>query len=188
MLSIPDLIQPLRDGEVRVRFAAERDIPEILIAYQDDPQLHLALGLQRPPSGAELGQGIERAAAERAAGIHAQLTILAPGSDDFCGQIDLQGIDWEHARAELGIWLAPAARGRGLGASALALAARWALTACGLERVEMLTEAGNQAMTAAARGAGFVFEGSLRGYLREHGRRVDCAVLSLIKSDLVASS
>jgi hypothetical protein len=32
-----------------------------------------------------------------------------------------------------------------------------------------------------------VSEGVLRGYLRERGQRVDCAVLSLIKSDLRSS-
>jgi RimJ/RimL family protein N-acetyltransferase len=184
MPSIPELIQPLRDDEVEVRFAAERDIPEILIAYQDDPRLHLALGFERPPSSAELGRAVERAAADRAAGTGARLTMVQLGSDEFCGQIDLQGIDWDHANAEILIWLAPAVRGLGLGRRALGLAARWALTACGLERVGILTEPGNQAMTAAARGAGFKPEGVLRAYRRERGRRLDCAVLSLIKSDL----
>jgi RimJ/RimL family protein N-acetyltransferase len=184
MPSIPELIQPLRDDEVEVRFAAERDIPEILIAYQDDSQLHVALGFERPPSSAELGRAIERAAADRADGSSARLTMVQRSKDAFCGQIDLRGIDWDHASAEILIWLAPAARGLGLGRRALGLATRWALTACGLERVGILTEPGNQAMTAAARGAGFKPEGVLRGYRREHGRRVDCAVLSLIKSDL----
>ena len=187
MPSIPDLIEPLRDHEVEVRFAAERDIPEILIAYQDDPQLHLKLGLERPPSGAELGRAIEHAAAERAAGTAARLTLVQSGSDEFAGQIDLRRIDWDHASAEIGIWLVPALRGQGLGRRALGLAGRWALTDCGLERVGILTEPCNRAMTAAARGAGFTPEGVLRGYLRERGRRVDCAVLSLIRSDLEVS-
>ena len=36
MASFPDLQVPLSDGGVSVRMSAERDIPEILIAYQDD--------------------------------------------------------------------------------------------------------------------------------------------------------
>jgi RimJ/RimL family protein N-acetyltransferase len=39
-------------------------------------------------------------------------------------------------------------------------------------------------MLGAARAAGFQFEGILRGYQRERGARVDCAVLSLVRSDL----
>jgi ribosomal-protein-alanine N-acetyltransferase len=187
MPSIPDLIQPLDDEQVQVRFAAERDIPEILIAHQDDPELHVRLGVERPPSGAELGRRMEQSAAERVAGASVWFTILKSGAQDCCGQIDVHEIDWDHARAELDLWMAPAVRGRGLGRRALGLAAAWLLTACGLERVGILTEPDNQAMTAAASGAGFVSEGVLRGYLRERGQRVDCAVLSLIKSDLRSS-
>jgi ribosomal-protein-alanine N-acetyltransferase len=184
MPAIPELIQPLRDDEVEVRFAAERDIPEILIAYQQDPSLHVRLGVARPPSGAELGRRMEHAADERASGSGVWLTILQSGGQDCCGQIDVHAIDLVHARAELGMWITPAARGRGLGRRALGLAARWLLTACGLERVEIFTEPDNQAMIAAARGAGFVSEGILRAYTLERGTRVDNAVMSLIESDL----
>ena len=55
MPAIPALAAPLTDGDLMVRASAERDIPEILIAYQDDPTLHVRLGLERPPSGAQLG-------------------------------------------------------------------------------------------------------------------------------------
>src|SRR6516225_8543725 len=44
MPPIPEFHEPLSDGQVVLRLAAERDIPEILIAYQDDPQLHVRLG------------------------------------------------------------------------------------------------------------------------------------------------
>src|SRR6516164_7166506 len=55
MSPFPRLADPLTDGQVVLRDYAERDIPEILIAYQDDPRLHQRLGQNRPPSGAELG-------------------------------------------------------------------------------------------------------------------------------------
>ena len=59
---VPGPRSPLTDRET-VRPAAERDIPEVLIAYQDDPELHLRMGEERAPSGAELGRLAERAAA-----------------------------------------------------------------------------------------------------------------------------
>jgi hypothetical protein len=40
-------------------------------------------------------------------------------------------------------------------------------------------------MLTAARRAGFVQEGVLRGYLREYGRRVDITMLALVSADLV---
>jgi RimJ/RimL family protein N-acetyltransferase len=83
--------------------------------------------------------------------------------------------------------VAPARRGRGLATGALRLAGRWLLTDCGLERVQLVTESGNEALLGAAREAGYVEEGILRGYLREHGERVDVTMISLVTADLVAS-
>src|SRR5438105_10086864 len=107
MPSFPTLVEPLTDGSVSVRFAAERDIPEVLIAYQDDPELHLRMGEERPPSGAELGRLAERATADRAGGRGVTLTISRPGSDVCGGQLNVHHADWENARVELGLWLAP---------------------------------------------------------------------------------
>jgi RimJ/RimL family protein N-acetyltransferase len=184
MPAIPELTEPLSDGRVSLRLAAARDIPEILIAYQDDPELHVRLGEERPPSGAELGRRAERAAGERAAGTHLTLTILEAGSDDCRGQLYGQRFDWEHARAELGIWLVPQARGKRFAASALTLAGIWLFDTCKLERLQLLTQPDNGPMISAAAAAGLTYEGVLRGYERERGGRVDLAVLSLLPIDL----
>jgi RimJ/RimL family protein N-acetyltransferase len=188
MPSFPDLGPPLTNQAAQLRLAADRDIPEILIAHQDDPQLYESLALERPPSGAELGRRVERESGERAAGAGAWLTILdrATGSDsDTCrGQVEVSDVDWDHLRAGLSIWVTPADRGRGLGAGALALAGRWLLEVCGMMRVELFAEPDNQALARAAASAGFVAEGVLRGYRRARGHRVDAAVLSLIAADL----
>src|SRR5205807_3110729 len=105
------------------------------------------------------------------------LTIVAGASDDCVGEVRVHGLDWVHSRAELGVWLAPQVRGRGLAPRALRLAAAWLFDRGGLERVQVMTEPGNEPMLKAARAAGFVYEGVLRGYTRERGSRVDCAVL-----------
>jgi RimJ/RimL family protein N-acetyltransferase len=197
MASFPDLQVPLSDGGVSVRMSAERDIPEILIAYQDDPQLHLWMGNARPPSGAELGRRCERAEHDRLAGRGISLTLLEGQSDACVGQIDVHRVEWEHARAELGVWVAPGHRGRGVARRALRLTGPWLLIEAGLERVELLTHPENQAMLSAAQAAGFQFEGVLRGYYRDGdgiqrrlGRgsaaRVDMKVLSLVRRDLGA--
>jgi RimJ/RimL family protein N-acetyltransferase len=176
------LDRPLSDGTVAIRDAAERDIPEILIAYQDDPQMHIWFGADRPPSGAELGRQMESEPGWRAAGTRATWTILAPGSDVCRGQVNLHHIDWEHARGELGVWLAPQVRGRGLAQHALRLVSGW-LFDLGLERVHLLTDPDNGAMVRCAVAAGFVHEGVLRSYQAERGARVDVAVLSLLVTD-----
>ncbi len=186
MPSFPDLGPPLRGPIAQLRAVAERDIPEVLIAYQDDPRLAPSLGLERPPSGAELGRRVEAEAGERAAGAGAWLTILdgADGSDVCRGQVEVSDVDSDHLRAGLSIWVAPAQRGRGLGAGALALAGRWLLEVCGMMRVELHVAPDNLALVRAAENAGFVAEGILRGYRRQRGRRIDAAVLSLVGDDL----
>jgi RimJ/RimL family protein N-acetyltransferase len=184
MSSFPRLAEPLTDGHVTLRDYEERDIPEILIAYQDDPRLHTLIGEDRPPSGAELGTRAEREQAARAAGERATLTILEPGADTCRGQINVDEVDWDHARGGLTIWLAPQVRGRGLGRRALALMGRWLLKTCALARVELLADPANVAVIRAAQAAGFAPEGILRQYERKRGQRIDVMVLSLIPADL----
>lgn len=184
MARLPLLADPLQDERVRLRDAAERDIPEVLIAYEDDREMHLRLGQARPPSGAQLGRLAESENADRAAGSRATLTIVEPPSDLCLGQVTVHDLDWDNGSVELSIWLAPAYRGRGLGARALALASRWLLHPCRFERVQLLCEPGNQALLGAAARAGFVHEGVLRGYWRRRSERIDVAVLSLVRGDL----
>jgi RimJ/RimL family protein N-acetyltransferase len=184
MSSFPDPIEPLRTEAVSLRLAAERDIPEILIAHQDDPHLYESLGLERPPSGADLGRRSDGEESERQAGLGVRFTIVEPGEDVCRGQLDVHRVEWDDGRAELGVWVVPAARGRGLAREALRLAATWLFTACGLARVEVMTDPANTAMIATARAAGFVREGTLRAYLRERGQRIDVVIMSLVPGDL----
>jgi RimJ/RimL family protein N-acetyltransferase len=185
MPAFPEPTDALRTDMVALRLAAERDIPEVLIAHQDDPELYRRLGLTRPPSGAELGRRVEQGPGDRATGTALWLTIVQDGADECIGQIDVHDAEWDHARAELTIWTAPAHRGLGVASDALRLAGGWLLAEAGLARLQLVTEADNVAMVRAARLAGFAEEGVLRGYLRARGRRVDVAMLSLVAADLV---
>jgi RimJ/RimL family protein N-acetyltransferase len=184
MPTIPELAEPLSDGHVALRDAAERDIPEILIAHQDDPALYERIGLARPPSGAELGRQAEEEPGARAAGTGARLSIVEAGSDEFRGRVRVHNVEWDQARAELGVWVVPQARGRGFAAAALRLASRWLFDSCDLERVSLLADPANRPVIAAARAAGFEEEGVLRGYHLVAGARRDAVSLSLLPEDM----
>jgi RimJ/RimL family protein N-acetyltransferase len=135
MPSFPSLDDPLSDGVVTLRPSAERDIPEVLIAYQDDRRLPEALGEDRPPTGAALGSRAERAADEFRAGHTLTLTILQEGSDVCRGEVRIADVDWESRSAGLRVWLSPSLRGRGLAQRAHGLAVDWLSRECGLDAV-----------------------------------------------------
>jgi RimJ/RimL family protein N-acetyltransferase len=186
MPALPALTTPLSHGAVTVRAYAERDIPEILIAYQDDDALHTRLGERRPPSGAELGREWEDGAAARAAGSRCALSILAPGSDVCAGRVVADEIDWANEHAEVKVWVVPQHRRRGLGSGALRLVCEWLLSAGGLARIGLRIEPSNEAMLLTAAAAGFTSEGLLRSYERDpDGRgRHDIVSMSLVAADL----
>ena len=182
---IPPPDRPLTDGRVSLRLTNASDIPEILIAYEDDRHLHERLGEARPPSGADLGRASEEAAQLLAEGRRAQLTITEQGSDICVGVVTIDELDWDHDRGEIHIWVAPAKRGNGYAPAALRLACGWAFGAWGIARLVALVEPDNLVMHHAARSVGFRAEGTFRAY-RPAGRRqqrVDLDVLALLAGE-----
>ncbi len=87
--------------------------------------------------------------------------------------------------AEVGYWLGPQARGRGLLHRSLRLALDWAFDPDGLDldRVEWHCVAGNWPSWRAAWRVGFTFEGVVRGGALGRGRRHDDWVGTLLRDD-----
>jgi RimJ/RimL family protein N-acetyltransferase len=132
MPSIPEPPDRIADELVGLRPIAEWDIPEVLIAHQDDRELHSWLGLSRPPTGAQLGSEVEDAQALRLAGAGVKLTIVEPGSNDCCGRVEVDDIDWDLGSARVRVWVAPQLRGRGYEQRAAELASGWLRSSVGL--------------------------------------------------------
>ena len=84
--------------------------------------------------------------------------------------------DWSTERvAQIGYWLAPAARGRGLATRAAILLTRW-LFDLGAARVFLTVVAGNEPSMAVARRAGFAYEATLPAHSAWMGERLDVLV------------
>ncbi|MGY2080560.1 GNAT family N-acetyltransferase [Modestobacter sp. SYSU DS0657] len=77
------------------------------------------------------------------------------------GSVSLHSIDRVRGDAQLGYWIAPVARGRGVAARAADAVCRWAF-AVGIDRVELYHAVENQASGRVAAKAGFTREGRLR--------------------------
>lgn len=86
--------------------------------------------------------------------------------------------------AEIGYWLAPAGRGRGLMTRAVRLASDWAFDSLGLARISWYARSDNTASRRVAEGAGYVVEGLVRRGLELRGERVDHWVGSLLPEDV----
>ena len=149
------------DGVVLRRLRAD-DAAAYVAAFRADPDLGRLLGYEEDPSEAVVLDHAERLAESAAEGRVVELAVSERDDDAFLGSVILHSFDWKHRRCEVGFWLVPAARGRGIGSRAVALAVSWALGELDLLRVEMTTTPDNGAVFALARRLGFAQEGVLR--------------------------
>jgi RimJ/RimL family protein N-acetyltransferase len=149
-------------------------------AFRDDDQLGRLVGVEEDPSEADVTGRTEGAAERARLGRGVQLAICMAENDEFLGEVLLHSFAWNDRRCELGFFLIPAARGRGLACDAIACALRWAFDALSIERVEMTTTPDNAPTRGIARRMGFEEEGIQRKRNVERGVRVDLVVFGLL--------
>ena len=104
--------------------------------------------------------------ADWSSGTHASWLVKAATGGEVLGSVSLHSADAENGGAEIGYWVAPAARGRGVGTAALSAATRFAFGALGLHRVELFHALENVASCRLAERAGFRLEGVHRDSFR----------------------
>ncbi|MET9877100.1 GNAT family N-acetyltransferase [Actinacidiphila glaucinigra] len=120
------------------------------------------------------GDGIHFAVAERDGG-------------RLVGTVGLKRTDWRVRTSEVGYWVSPWARGRGIAAEATRALATWLLAEQGFRRLELRAATGNTASQRVAAKAGLRREGVLRDAGFVHTGRVDLVVFSLVPGDLAAA-
>jgi RimJ/RimL family protein N-acetyltransferase len=87
------------------------------------------------------------------------------------------------AVAEIGYWLDADARGRGAATCALRLLSAWVLRELPVARLQLTTDAENEASQRVAIRAGFTREGLLRAWIDRRGERRDAVMFSLLPGD-----
>jgi RimJ/RimL family protein N-acetyltransferase len=180
-LRVPD--PPLADEVIVLRPWAEADIEPAYRATRD-PVISRFTAVPENQSEADLRRFVAEREHRRVAGETLTLAIADMRSDAFLGTISLLRFVWRERRAEVGYWLAPWTRGRGVATRAVVLLSRWALQDLGLARLGLCTDTDNEASQAVATRAGFTREGVLRSYDERRGRRHDNVVFSLLPGDL----
>jgi RimJ/RimL family protein N-acetyltransferase len=106
---------------------------------------------------------------------------LATG--ELVGEALLWGIDLHNRNAHLGLTLRPAFRGKGMGTDIVRVLCRYGFAVRGLNRLQVDTLAGNEAMIGAAVRAGFVREGTLRSEGWVNGSFADLAILGQLAAE-----
>ena len=112
------------------------------------------------------------------------LPLLAADADtgDVLGGGMLHHLDAERRIVEIGYWVFPPARGRGIGTTIARLLAEHAFS-LGVERVAAYVNVGNSASERVLRRAGFTREGVVRSMPKPDGRRVDKTLFSLLPGE-----
>ena len=106
---------------------------------------------------------------------------------ELLGLVGLHGVDLTGdpgGAAEIGYWMRPEGRGRGLMTRAVRLASAWAFDELGLAVITWYAVEGNTASRRVAEAAGYTIEGTLRRAAKHRGRREDTWVGSLLPEDL----
>lgn len=123
---------------------------------------------QRAMAGWESGQRVEFLAEETATGRR-------------LGRVGL-GLR-KSGVGEIGYWVDPRARERGVATDSVRAVCRWAFTNVDVELIEWRTEVGNVASRRVAEKAGFRVEATLRKRLVHRGMLVDAWVGSLLREE-----
>jgi RimJ/RimL family protein N-acetyltransferase len=170
----------LTDGVVLIRPLTAADAPAFAQGFVDDPTLGVMVGTETDPTPEDV---VARELAGRPPNTVPALAVADAGSGEFLGGLGLYRLDPRHRRAEVGFWLVPDARGRGIAGRAVTLLTSWAFGTLGLDRVELTTTPDNAPTRALALKLGFTEEGTMRARNLERGRRVDVMMFAVLKDE-----
>jgi RimJ/RimL family protein N-acetyltransferase len=109
-----------------------------------------------------------------------RFSVIELATGELAGEAVLSGIDLHNRRAEIGLVLRPAFRGRHLGTDVVRVLCHYGFAIRGLHRLQISTLADNHAMIAAAVRAGFRTEGTTRDAAWIDGAFADGVILSLL--------
>jgi RimJ/RimL family protein N-acetyltransferase len=170
----------IRAGEVILRFPSLDDVDAILPAFTD-PELREAGNLpafDRDGLTASLGDLPRLAEGGRLLA----LAAVDAGSGEVVGGATLHHLDAERMIVEIGYFVLPHARRRGVATTAARLLAEHAFS-LGIERVAAYVNVGNTASERVVERAGFTREGVVRSMPKPDGRRIDKTLFSLLPGE-----
>ncbi|MET0931510.1 MAG: GNAT family N-acetyltransferase [Aeromicrobium sp.] len=155
----------LESDRLRLRPFTERDVPRLVEACSDPLSRHYLAGLPTPYTAPVAVAYLNDCVWQAAIGAKATWAIADRATDELLGNIalmDMLGVNPDHG--EIGYWLHPDARGRGVMTEAVRMVVAHALDEDGLDRRRLVlyAAADNTASNAVALKAGFTYYGTQR--------------------------
>ena len=178
---------PLSDGVVTLRdWGRDGDVEAITAACNDPAVAEFLVQIPLPYTEQDAHEYINACREGWREGTMTNFAISDSESGAALGSIGVRWIDRDQGVAEVGYWMAPEARGRGLCTRAVRLVSRWVLHDCGMHRLQLRADELNPASRKVAENAGFTQEGVLRssGDNKRLGRRVDFVMYSLLPEEV----
>lgn len=173
----------LTDGDIVLRRWREADLPHLVRICQD-PDIQRRTRVPSPYTEQDARGWLGRHDDEVARGAGLALCVAdADDPDRVLASIGVVGGDLEDRVVEVGYWVAPEARSRGVATAAVRLLADWLLDELGMARVELVIATDNRSSLAVARNAGFTREGVKRSAIEVKGVRYDAALWSLLPDE-----
>lgn len=151
---------------------------ELMHTWRSDPVAAHEIGFW-PRSLSSLRERMER---DRDDHERDDFTVLLPNGTPI-GHIALVEQDMVDGTAEVHLMMDPRYRGQSHGSDALDALSDLAFGELPVQRLQAVTHTGNTAALTVLAKAGFVHEGVRRSACLHHGRRLDVAVLSLLRAE-----
>ena len=166
------MIVPVLAGPgVRLRGFARRDVDDLVAGYADPVLQRFMPPLPVPFTEAQAREYVSDVAPGMFADGGGLWAIADPVTDRLLGGVGLDKVVLNRGQCEIGYWVGPWARGRGVAVAAVRALAEHAFRT-GTARIELLTHRENPASQRVALAAGFRPEGVRRSALpnRDGGR------------------
>ena len=170
----------LAAGDLLLRLPTDRDLEAMAPAFAD-PEIQEPANLPRF-SRDELAASLPYLAEFVASGRLMPLVAVEASTDEVVGGGQLHHLDGERGIVELGYWVLPQARRRGIATRIARRLAEHAFS-LGIERVAAYVNVGNVPSERVLERAGFTREGIVRSLPKPGGLRVDKTLFSLLPGE-----
>ena len=178
----------LQDGRVGIRRFQPDDVAPLHAAAREsiNELCHWMVWCHPDYSCDDARAFIGKCLTEWDQGTRYSFAIYGQRGGELLGSVGLSGVDRTHRFANLGYWVRTPRTGKGVGAAAARLAARFAFQELGLNRLELIIPTGNRASIRMAEKLGAHFDGILKKRLMLRGKPCDALAYSLLAEEFNA--